>query len=261
MADDPSSSADTSTFRVDLTVGGREIHAELTVPTRPVRPRELLPLLQALASGIVDLAEKASEDAGAPISCRKGCGACCRQLVPVSESEARGLRTLLDALPEPRRHEIQGRFLEAWQRLREAGLLEELSRRRTRTLQELQDLGTRYFRLGLACPFLEEESCSIHPDRPIRCREYLVTSPAEHCADPGPETIRKVPIPLEVWQAAARYDQLQGQPLPWLPLVLAPAWVDAHPEEAPPRPGNELLREFLERLLGKEQSPPDEQIL
>ncbi|HEY5241787.1 MAG TPA: YkgJ family cysteine cluster protein [Polyangiaceae bacterium] len=28
----------------------------------------------------------------------------------------------------------------------------------------------------VSCPFLEEESCSIHPDRPPICREYLVTS-------------------------------------------------------------------------------------
>ncbi len=44
----------------------------------------------------------------------------------------------------------------------------------------------RYFHLGIACPFLEDESCSIHADRPISCREYLVTSPAVNCADPKP---------------------------------------------------------------------------
>jgi Fe-S-cluster containining protein len=36
----------------------------------------------------------------------------------------------------------------------------------------------------MPCPFLEDESCSIHPDRPLVCREYLVTSPAELCAGP-----------------------------------------------------------------------------
>ena len=38
-------------------------------------------------------------------------------------------------------------------------------------------LGREYFQLGIPCPFLEEESCSIYHDRPITCREYLVTSP------------------------------------------------------------------------------------
>jgi hypothetical protein len=43
----------------------------------------------------------------------------------------------------------------------------------------------RYFLQGVACPFLEAESCGIHPDRPLACREYLVTSrrPLRH---PGP---------------------------------------------------------------------------
>jgi hypothetical protein len=31
-------------------------------------------------------------------------------------------------------------------------------------------------------------------------------------------------------------------------LILAPEWADAHPNEAPPRPGPELLREFLGHL-------------
>ena len=45
------------------------------------------------------------------------------------------------------------------------------------------------------CPFLEEESCSIHPDRPLVCREYLVTSPAELCAGPTQEGVTPVAVP------------------------------------------------------------------
>ena len=45
----------------------------------------------------------AVEDAvaeGETISCKKGCGACCRQLVPISQVEARRIRDLVEAMPE-----------------------------------------------------------------------------------------------------------------------------------------------------------------
>lgn len=43
-------------------------------------------------------------------------------------------------------------------------------------------------------PFLEDDACSIHPHRPSVCREYLVTSPAEHCAELGRKLVKRVPV-------------------------------------------------------------------
>jgi NADH:ubiquinone oxidoreductase subunit D len=56
------------------------------------------------------LAEENARASGATVSCKKGCGACCRQLVPVSEIEARQLKELVEQMPEPRRSEIWARF-------------------------------------------------------------------------------------------------------------------------------------------------------
>ena len=49
--------------------------------------------------------------------------------------------------------------------------------------------------MGVPCPFLEDESCSIHPERPLVCREYLVTSPAALCAGPTQEGVTPVAVP------------------------------------------------------------------
>ena len=124
---------------------------------------------------------KTAEKSGKSISCKAGCGACCRQLVPITPTEAYNLRDLIESLPEPRRSDIRARFAEARRKLDEAGLLEKLLHPET-VGDELRAVGMEYFRLGIACPFLEAESCSIYPDRPIACREYLVTSPAEGAA-------------------------------------------------------------------------------
>src|SRR5262249_43913345 len=142
-----------------------------------------------------------------PISCRKGCGACCRQAVPITTVEARRLRELVDELPEPRRSEVQARFAEARRRLTEAGLLEKLLYPEQWTEGEARTLGVAYFQQAIACPFLESESCSIYHDRPMACREYLVTSPAENCSRPTAEGVRCLPLPFSVWKAVARLDE------------------------------------------------------
>ena len=107
-----------------------------------------------------------------------------------------------------------------------------------------------YFQEGIACPFLEEESCSIYEERPITCREFLVTSPAEHCARLGSEGVERVRLPVRVFNAVARWQAPEaGHFLErWVPLVLAPEWASAHPNEPPARPGPELLRELLGHL-------------
>jgi Fe-S-cluster containining protein len=249
----------TVTARVTLGVGAYRLQAEMTVPTAPVSLRQALPVIQPLADGLVDLAARQAEDSGQRISCQAGCGACCRQLVPVSEVEARRVSEVIGEMPEPRRAEVRRRFAEARRRLDEAGLLERLERRAEWPADAARDVGLEYFRLGIACPFLENESCSIYADRPITCREYLVTSPAENCARPTADGIRLVPLASKVWAAVARFDPTPpgARYLRWVPLILAPSWVEAHPEEPVLRPGPEWLRELIGRLSGQ-QAPEAE---
>ena len=79
-----------------LTMGEASRKVRLKVATRPQRPVELLPVLQLLQNEIVAVAEEAVEQQGKRISCKAGCGACCRQLVPISEIEARYLAKVVD---------------------------------------------------------------------------------------------------------------------------------------------------------------------
>ena len=185
MSDGPDDAPETVTARFALRMPGGTIEAEMAVPTGPVAVGQILPMAQSLADGLVALAVNAVEAEGRTISCRAGCGACCRQLVPLAEPEARRIAALVDALPEPRRSEIRGRFAEAVRRFDEAGLLGTLREVDTLDKPGRRQLGLDYFLTRIPCPFLEDESCSIHPDRPIACREYLVTSPAERLRQPA----------------------------------------------------------------------------
>jgi Fe-S-cluster containining protein len=231
----PDSSSSTATLR--LTVGDLRIAHPLTVPNAAVPASDVVPALQGLVNAVVDSAE-----AGKTISCRKGCGACCRQLVPISRSEGERLLDLVEAMPRERRGKIKRRFAAAEAILEPAGF----ARPAGKTDREKTDreLSTSYFALGVPCPFLEDESCSIHVERPLVCREYLVTSPAELCAGPVQEGVTPVPVPK--FSLAAR--KLQDDKDEWFPLALLMAWSRSRPKSSSRRTGPEWVQRFLKNL-------------
>jgi hypothetical protein len=158
-------------------------------------------------------------------------------------------------MPEPRQAQVRARFAEAQRRLSNAGLLDRLMLPAQASIGELGVLGTEYFQLGLPCPFLEDESCSIHPDRPVACRQYLVTSPAEHCARPTPETVHGVAMPAQVSNALGNIDKrASAVTSSRLPLVLALEWSEAHAEEPPPRAAPAIIKELLSLVANDARS-------
>src|SRR3546814_10166414 len=129
--------------------------------------------------------------AGRRISCRAGCGACCRQLVPIGAIEAAIVRDWVDGRPPDEAERIRARFGEAVARLKAAGLHGSLEDRASlRTAEQTRALGLEYFRAGVACPFLVDESFGLYAVRPIKCRENMVTYTADNCADPKQAGVR-----------------------------------------------------------------------
>ncbi|MGC9972387.1 MAG: YkgJ family cysteine cluster protein [Bryobacteraceae bacterium] len=234
-------------FKLELTLCDRTIEAEVPIPNQSMRVADLLPVLLSFDNAVVGMAADKSESEGLKISCREGCGACCRQLVPISDAEAVYLAELVAALPPERQARVRERFREALaalgeslvERLRDTSEFKDLAQRR--------ELGEEYFRRGVACPFLEEERCTIYPHRPMTCREYLVTSPAENCQKPSPETVRPVPIPIKLSQILYQFgDGVGNQPTRWIPLVLALEFTG----EQRCFPAPEMFKNFVSRIRG-----------
>ena len=226
-----------STATLRLTVGTLKVVHPITVPDAAVPAAEIVPALQGLVNAVVEVAEQAATGAGQTISCRKGCGACCRQLVPVSRTEGERLLQVVDALPAERRDILMKRFTAAEGTIESAGLKDRRGR-------SDRDLSAAYFALGLPCPFLEQESCSIHPERPLVCREYLVTSPADLCAGPRQEGVMPVAVPKVSLAARALQDEADD----WFPLALLMAWRRTRPRKLTRRTGPQWVQRFLKRL-------------
>lgn len=237
-------------FQLELTVCERTINAHINVPKALMRITDLLPILHSFDDAVIAMAADKAQSEGKTISCKAGCGACCRQLTPVSEAEAVYLAEIVAETPAERQKEIRERFrlaVEALdkdlaERLRDTSPLDTRDKRRA--------IGEEYFRLGIACPFLEEESCSIHPQRPMSCREYLVTSPAENCRKPSAETIQPVETPLKLSPLLYRFGDGEGKDrMRWLPLTLALEWAARRDERSEKRwPGAELFKRFTQSI-------------
>jgi Fe-S-cluster containining protein len=235
-----------------LAVGGGRLDASVEVPAGRVTLTQLLPVLQGLTSNLVDGVAEIVHSEGHTISCRAGCGACCRQMVPISLFEAEGLLEWIGTLPQEQQAALRTRFDDALRVLRERGLLERMGAAMwVANKQEREAFGLEYLKARVACPFLVEESCSIHPIRPLVCREYLVTSPAEYCAVPDPEKVERVEMPVRPSMSLFRMAaMMESHGRGWIPLVFLFALQQRGPGpgSAVMGTGPELLRRFVELM-------------
>jgi hypothetical protein len=110
------------TANMELAIGTQKLKLKLIVPADEVPPDSLVPALQELTNAIMGGVEKNAGKSGLKVSCKKGCGACCRQHVPISRSEARLLAEMVENLPEPKRTQMKVRFRDAVRQLRESGV-------------------------------------------------------------------------------------------------------------------------------------------
>jgi Fe-S-cluster containining protein len=254
------------TGNIVLNIEGEPLEMEMTVPTRPVKPQRMLPVFQQMANSFVDMSVRAVESRGRRISCKAGCGACCRQPVPLSEIEIYQIAELVASMPEPRRSDIIERFEAAnahfesidWFGRLKACAAKVPTHDRDEVTREFMALALEYFHAGVACPFLENESCSIHQDRPLACREYMVTSPALNCSDPRPDNIDRLELlikPSEALRSVARTTNFLD--LGALTLVRALKYAAEYPERFDEKTGQQWAADFF-RLLTRKPIPGEQ---
>lgn len=222
--------------KIHLEVFGQQRALDLRVRSGPARLRDLLPVAAEISAQVTALAIAHAEAAGDHVTCKPGCAACCRQLVPISAIEARRLAELVEALPPRRRRELERRFADALRQMEAIGLLDPQAPRGRQALlgaavsgeSAWDNVSRRYFAAHIDCPFLEREECSIYADRPLVCREYHAVTPPAWCSEFASGT-RTVERPARMSEAlAAAANALTGAALPSIPLPLAHEWSAVH---------------------------------
>ena len=234
----------TVTLNSQIAIGSDAVEIEMALPADAVPLRRMLPIISMATDQFVEIGIAASRNNGESVSCRKGCSACCRQLIPISETEAFEIADIVGEMPEQRRAEVTERFANALRRISNAGLLADLDRYGSMSVPQQKELHRRYFQLRIECPLLENDACLIHERRPLVCREYLVTSDAANCDDPFANPIRPVKALFstsDVLRDMSRADM-------FVPIAVSLELESSYPRDKRLKTGPEWMEEFFDNL-------------
>lgn len=228
--------------------------AQVEVSDEPARLADLVPAIHELTSGMVALSIGRAERDGRNLSCRAGCGVCCCQLLPIAPAEVFYMVGRILALPIAERKPVLDRFTDIENRLRETGLVE-----RVMALGDSDDnnrVASEYFGQHLACPFLVDQSCSIHEWRPIACREYNVTSPPQLCVDPFRAKVDTIRLHRRMSSGLSRFcTHVAGLPAGQVPLPLMFDYYETFKLIASKTwPGADLFNQAMSFVIGKEKT-------
>jgi hypothetical protein len=241
-------------FEVALNTPAGRLTTAIDVPTGFIPITAIVPVTRRLGEEAAQLEIERAIAADRTISCRKGCAACCRMLVPVSAPEAFALQEYVEELPKDRRTLLLNRLSDTKERLKREGLWDRLAdvAEATRPVpdEELDPINQSYYALRIPCPYLEDEMCSIYEARPAACRELLVTSPAELCQDMVQNPITPLPISMRIGSILGLlWGTLTSSPPRLIPLPMALAWAERHEEESRKTwPGSSLLDQVLDNM-------------
>ncbi|MCA9460492.1 MAG: YkgJ family cysteine cluster protein [Nitrospira sp.] len=244
------SQSENFTINIQTPVG--PIQASVAVPSGFIPLTTIIPLMQSIGSEIQELASTAITKTREPISCQKGCAACCRMLIPMAPPEALALKTYVETWEPSRRDVLLARLQSIQDQLQKAGLDEPLKQvvfsQEQFTDEDLEPINHAYYALRIPCPFLENEACSIYDYRPSACRELLVTSPAERCQDFANQDIHPIPVPVRIGTVLSHlWSTLHQGPIRLIPLPYALLWADNSPvKEEATLSGPQLLQQALE---------------
>lgn len=242
------------TAKFNLKIVDDVLPMEATVPDARINALEMIPVFQNLTNQTVAYSIDLTERKGKKISCKAGCGACCKQPVPVTLLEAEYLNRLIMNMPEKQQQKVRAGFAHTIKTVTEAGLLEDLENISDLATEQKRRLAKEYFELGLECPFLENQSCGIYQHRPLQCREFLVTSDPRFCAELDPEGIEHVEQPISMASALRQLsldssNNKKGRG--WILMIFAMKLAKPGRSRLRRKWGKEWLEGFLSYAIGK----------
>lgn len=248
------SAASVERYEITLNTPRGPVTTALEIPTSFIPISSIVPLARRLGERAAEEELRAVERASGSVSCKAGCAACCRMMIPVSVPEAFALDEYVNRLSDSDRLRITRHLEDTKAALRQAGLFEALlelaNTPRPLSDADMDALNRAYYALRLPCPFLEEERCSIYDHRPSACRELLVTSPAELCQDLVHNPVEALPVSIRVSTVLGLlWADLTDKVPRLIPLPVALDWAAQHEQDRRQVwKGGELLDRVLDKV-------------
>jgi Fe-S-cluster containining protein len=166
----------TEIIGLELDISGTRLDFRIAA-SGDARLADIVPAARAVCGKITETVLEQMSLSGSCIPCRKGCAACCSYLVPLSAPEVFRFRQEIFPKAKYSPDNMLRTYLLAARRL--------ISHRPPRDAfgnpDDLSALSQWYASLNLTCPFLYSHQCAIYHQRPLACREHLVTGSARGC--------------------------------------------------------------------------------
>ena len=246
-------SCGTETFSLKLDILGKPACFCINVANAQARLSDMVPLARTLSTKLVMAMLDRLSARGKCVACRKGCSACCSSyLVPLSVPEAFRLAEELSAMPASEGRTLMQSSLDTARIILDhmpmdfkMGESEEANNGIW-----LRQLGDWYAGLGLACPFLSDGLCVLYEQRPMACREYLVTRSAICCDAASTDEPDKVKMPFSVLECLGQLTaELEQSDVEAVILPLALPWAQENVERSKRTwPAVTVVKRFVEIL-------------
>lgn len=169
----------------------------------------MVPVVRDVCSRVLARVEQDLDRKGSGVPCAVDCAVCCRFLIFLSIPEAFRLVEDVLALPVAQRDSVMVKAADLYKRFQS-----QLSQPVPPESQD-ETPEAKLFRCYRAsepdCPFLDQETCSFYLNRPMVCREHMVSGSAQ-CASTGeqpPDVV--VPISMAETLAQLAMEVEQGQ--------------------------------------------------
>ena len=236
----------TGVERRDLTIDvfGRPLTLTVGYEEGPARLADTVPAARAICDTLCAAVAEHLAAEGRPVSCRKGCSACCGYLVSVSAPEIYALQQMMTQLPAGECRRLLENCITTATQILDKDLLHK---HHIGNDAQSADISAWYQELNVKCPFLAGQICRIYDQRPLACREFMVTSAPADCRTDTADEPEVVNLPFSVLEALARLaaalEQTEVQ-ADMLPLALACS--DRYYRRSQQTwPASELVRRFL----------------
>jgi len=237
-------------FGRNVTIGARVANREGTLP-------EIVPLARKLADRIVRQTTESLSEQGTPVTCVKGCSACCRYLVPLSVPDVfRITEELLDVSAECGSAILQS-SIEAAKAIigsrPEFGGSGECPSDEEGTSDFMEDVNEWYSGLELDCPLLRDRLCTIYDNRPLACREHIVTGSTDLCRSGEDYESQVVPLPVSILDCLAELvAELEGGEVESVMTPLLLPWAHNNSERGQRTwPAPMMVQRFFEMVRHK----------
>lgn len=212
----------------ELKLFGQRVCLQLDVPDVAFSLSDIVPMASAISDRITQAVIDKFQSDGTQISCEKGCSACCSYLVPLSIPEVFWLEEIILAKGKSKSRQLMRSCLLAArsilkQKPPEIFSSEAVNRPEQRTV-DISAVANWYSNLKVNCPFLLNGTCMIYEQRPLVCREHLVTVLPRLCKEKN-GLARALDMPVRVSTALSRLTgELEGKDTEAVLLPLIPVW-------------------------------------